>query len=62
LSDCPKGKYGLSCKKTCSSRNCEGTSASCHGLTGKCVHGCKPGWIGMDCSEKGMFIAAIANI
>ena len=59
LADCPKGKFGISCENNCSSRNCKGSSASCHGLTGKCQEGCKPGWIGKDCSERSMSVISI---
>ena len=43
--------YGLSCENNCSSRNCNGSSGGCHGLTGQCVDGCKPGWFGQDCTK-----------
>ncbi|XP_046583456.1 uncharacterized protein LOC124290696 [Haliotis rubra] len=39
--ECPRGKYGISCNSDCG--HCA-DSITCHHITGTCPGGCKAGW------------------
>nr|XP_034321632.1 receptor-type tyrosine-protein phosphatase epsilon-like [Crassostrea gigas] len=43
------GMYGPKCENKCS-ESCKNTS--CIATTGNCLYGCKPGYIGLNCSEE----------
>ncbi|CAG2207371.1 unnamed protein product [Mytilus edulis] len=45
IGGCPNGKYGDSCRLTCS-ENCMGP---CDLISGKCVFGCSSGWLSAKC-------------
>lgn len=49
FSECiQSGRYGPKCENKCS-ESCKNTS--CIATTGNCLSGCKPGYIGHNCSE-----------
>ncbi|XP_041357583.1 multiple epidermal growth factor-like domains protein 6 [Gigantopelta aegis] len=52
--ECQKGvKYGLRCLKLCDDRHCDTKyPSSCPAATGKCPHGCQPGWKGDECNQE----------
>lgn len=48
LTECIQGWYGPKCENKCSD-SCK--NKSCIATTGTCLYGCKPGYIGHNCSE-----------
>ena len=46
--DCAEGLYGKQCEKRCS----PGCDGGCHRITGRCLHGCGPGWSGDNCIKR----------
>lgn len=57
FTECDTGFYGHKCQDPCNS-NCK-ISRVCHHITGECTDGCKDGWHGKQCLEKGSIIYAI---
>ena len=45
---CDAGTYGVDCKNNCSS-NCK--NGTCHHVNGRCIYGCKPGYIDDKCDN-----------
>lgn len=54
LSECKVGLFGENCAKFCG--HCSGYKA-CDHVTGQCLSGCEPGYIGEDCL-KSQYITA----
>ncbi|GFR75476.1 retrovirus-related Pol polyprotein from transposon 297 [Elysia marginata] len=49
--ECSRGKYGLSCSHRCS-HFCSGSYNDCQILSGECLFGCNPGYIGPKCDKQ----------
>lgn len=48
ISECPSDHYGRNCSSRCG--HCYG-KAACDIVTGKCEHGCEPGYMGDKCLQ-----------
>ncbi|KAK3797297.1 hypothetical protein RRG08_026980 [Elysia crispata] len=48
---CPSGKYGQNCQKSCNT-HCSGLKKACSHIDGSCSLGCDPGYKGKMCNQQ----------
>ena len=48
--ECPSGKYGPGCSKSCN-KQCKGRDNACHHINGRCTNGCDVGYHGDKCDS-----------